>query len=380
MDKANYHLAWYLAERLGRSVTLVAHRVAEPLASHPRVRVQQVARPLGHLPGQLLLDWAGRRAAARLLAERPDAQVLINGANCRWPAACWVHMVHHASRPTDRGAPLLFRLKNRLTHWWFRRQEGRILPASALLLANSHKTRRDLITLVGLAPERIQVVYLGSDADHAHPVSPGERVAARQRFGLHADQLAIVFMGALGHDRNKGFDTLLAAGRILEDRNHQPWMLLAAGGGNVSAWQRRVAALHLEQRVHMLGLIEHTAELLAAADLLVSPTRYDAYGLAVHEALCRGCPAIVSRAAGVAERYPPQLHDLLLDDPDSPQELADRIVGWRSHAASYRPVLDSLAAELRVRTWDDVAADVVALLESSQSPASPEMHGACRPS
>ena len=47
--------------------------------------------------------------------------------------------------------------------------------------------------------------------------------------------------------------------------------------------------------------------LLRAADCLVAPTRYEAYGLGVHEALCCGLPGIVSADAGVAERYSPEL-------------------------------------------------------------------------
>ena len=37
---------------------------------------------------------------------------------------------------------------------------------------------------------------------------------------------------------------------------------------------------------------------------MVHPARYEAYGLGVHEAICRGLPAIVSAGAGIAELYP----------------------------------------------------------------------------
>ena len=61
--------------------------------------------------------------------------------------------------------------------------------------------------------------------------------------------------------------------------------------------------------------------IFAACDLLIHPARYEAYGLAVHEALCRERPAIVTASAGVAERYPSDLSQLLLHDPDSADEL-----------------------------------------------------------
>ena len=52
--------------------------------------------------------------------------------------------------------------------------------------------------------------------------------------------------------------------------------------------------------------------LLAAADLLVSPVRYEAYGLNVHEALCRGAAVMVTRTAGVVERFDHDLEPSLL--------------------------------------------------------------------
>ena len=59
-------------------------------------------------------------------------------------------------------------------------------------------------------------------------------------------------------------------------------------------------------------------------------------GLGVHEALCRGLPALVSRTAGVAERYPAGLNGLLIPDPDSAADLADRLRDWRAGLERYR--------------------------------------------
>src|SRR5439155_20106418 len=85
MDKSNYHLAWYLAEELQRPVTLVAHHVDEPLASHHRVRYVRVPRPLrSHRLGAPLLDWTGRAEANRLRAVAPQGRVLVTRSNGNW--------------------------------------------------------------------------------------------------------------------------------------------------------------------------------------------------------------------------------------------------------------------------------------------------------
>ncbi|MDK2408772.1 glycosyltransferase [Aphanizomenon sp. PH219] len=54
--------------------------------------------------------------------------------------------------------------------------------------------------------------------------------------------------------------------------------------------------------INFLGFRADVPNLLRAADCLVAPTRYEAYDLGVHEALCCGLPAIVSADAGVDER------------------------------------------------------------------------------
>src|SRR5207248_10001896 len=105
------------------------------------------------------------------------------------------------------------------------------------------------------------------------------------------------------------------------------------------------------QRVGVLGFVKDVAEVLAAADLLVSPTRYEPYGLAVHEALCRGLPALTARSAGVAELYPAELSPLLLDDPTDARELADKLLLCQSQWPALRARVHDFGAKLRQRTW-----------------------------
>jgi glycosyltransferase involved in cell wall biosynthesis len=104
--------------------------------------------------------------------------------------------------------------------------------------------------------------------------------------------------------------------------------------------------------------------LLAASDALIAPTRYEAYGLAVHEALCCGLPAFVTRTAGVAEQYPSSLEQLLIKDPDDDLDLAERLRSWRLGPERYRAQMTTLAARLRQHTWNEMAAEIIGLIEN----------------
>ena len=104
-------------------------------------------------------------------------------------------------------------------------------------------------------------------------------------------------------------------------------------------------------------------DVLAACDALVAPSRYEAYGLAVHEALACGLPALVSEGAGVAERYPADLADLLLRDGADAREIAASLRAWRANAERARERVAAFSSELRARSWDDMAREIERLLE-----------------
>ena len=102
---------------------------------------------------------------------------------------------------------------------------------------------------------------------------------------------------------------------------------------------------------------------MRGVDGLISPTRYDSYGLNVQEALCCGLPALVSASAGVAERYPESLRSLLIPDPDDASDLAARIRRWRRGVGRHWPELESFSGALRDYTWNDMAARMVERIE-----------------
>jgi glycosyltransferase involved in cell wall biosynthesis len=94
---------------------------------------------------------------------------------------------------------------------------------------------------------------------------------------------------------------------------------------------------------------------LAAADLLVSPVRYEPYGLNVQEAICRGVPAVVSRCAGVAERYPADLADMLLNDPDDAGDLVRILRRWLPQRDAWKARVAPLGGQLRANSWEQMA-------------------------
>lgn len=355
MDKANAELASYLLRR-GADVHLVAHDVDPLFLNHSRATVHLVGRPLGSFAlGEFGLDRRGREVAHTLRAAQPAAHVIVNGGNCQWPDVNWVHYVHHAWTDVDADAPLWFKAKHRVFSARWRRTEKAALRSARIVIANSELTRRHLMTHVGLAADRVQTIYLGADTTGGVATSEA-RAAARRWLGLGEDRPAVAFVGALGRDRRKGFDTLWSAWTTLCSAPEWDADLIVAGSGADAKWIAAAAdRIGIAHRVRTLGHSERISDVLAAVDLLVSPVRYEPYGLNVQEAICRGVPAVVSRSAGVAERYPPDLADMLLNDPESVDELVTILGRWRKQMNVWKARVAPLGRELRAYGWEDMA-------------------------
>ncbi len=358
MDRANFALAEYLA-RQGEKVNLVAYQVADELLAYPHVQFHPVPKLANsNLLSNPFLNWIGRLQAKRLRGE--DTRVLVNGGNCQWGDGNWVHYVH-AAYESDSQVNLLRYWKRKIDHWVCLNEEKQVLPNARVVIANSQRTKQDLIEKLAIPEEKIQVIYYGIDPQIFYPASPTERAILRQQLGWSLDKNIVVFIGALG-DRRKGFDTLFTAWQELcKSPNWNADLVVVGVGAELPLWKSRAADAGISN-IHFLGFRNDVPNLLRAADCLVAPTRYEAYGLGVHEALCCGLPAIVSADAGVAERYPPQLQDLLLPNPDDVDDLVARLQKWRSHQEDYKKLVFSLSQELRNYTWDDMAKAIQQLI------------------
>ena len=359
MDRANHALASYLL-RQGNPVDLVAFRADDDLLAYPNAAFHRVSKPWNsYALGLSLLKVQGRDVASKVNAL--GGRVVANGGNCRWDDINWVHYVHAAWKPTYSGS-LPRRIKSAYFHAKERRSERLCLRSCRVVIANSDRTRDDLIEHIGLDPDRVRTVYYGSDPETFYPATPLEKAEIRRELGWNDDRPTLAFVGALG-DARKGFDTLFDALKILaKDSRWDAKLAVVGTGATLDHWKQQAIACGMTHTITFLGFRKDVPKVLKACDALVSPTRYEAYGLNVHEALCSGIPAFVTAAAGVAERYPAALHDLLIPDPDDASDLAGRLLRWRE-AGETSPAIRAFSEQLRSETWDDMAAKFLSVVD-----------------
>jgi len=368
MDRANHALATHLAD-LGHPVHLVAYRVDDDLLKRDNVTFHRVRKIAGsYLLSAPLLDRAGRRWARRIRAM--GGRVIANGGNSNCSDINWVHYLHAAYGPVVQTS-FLRRVKNAVHTWHSRATEAAALKGSSLIIANSNRTKDDIVRHYAIDASRIAVVHLAADVERFTLADVPRRIEMRHTLGWPVDRKIVLFVGAMS-DQRKGFDTLFDAWSALcADPKWDANLVVIGAGSDLERWQARAAAMCLQDRITFLGFRRDLHDILGTADLLVAPTRYEAYGLGVHEALCCGVPVIVSADAGVAEIIPPALRDLmLLASPDDSKMLKAMLLRWQASGDGYRAAMAQLCQDLRQRSWQVCCTDIVRAIEGMTSPSS----------
>jgi glycosyltransferase involved in cell wall biosynthesis len=238
------------------------------------------------------------------------------------------------------------------------------------VLTTSEWSRTQLLERYGLDPDRVAVARPGADP-------------AEQRAGTRAGG-RLLCVGAVAP--HKGQDVLVDALAGLRDSD---WHCTITGPldrnpGFVDELQRRIAAAGLADRTAVTGPADHDGlrELYAAADLLVLPSRLEAYGMVVTEALAAGLPVVASRVGGVPEAVGTTSlgEPGLLVPPGDPPALREALAAWLGDP-DLRTRLHTAARERRgeLAGWDTTTRAVAAALSRARrEPASAMSRGGRR--
>jgi glycosyltransferase involved in cell wall biosynthesis len=147
----------------------------------------------------------------------------------------------------------------------------------------------------GFPPEKLQVIPNGIDVTRWQ----NQPAADLQALGVPSGRRVFVFVGRL--DKQKGLDRLFPQLPWIFDQLPQHDLLLIGEGPLSALLQSLAKRLGVAPRVHFAGWRSPIGPILAAADLLVLPSRWEGMPNVVLEAMACGKPLISTRVAGVLE-------------------------------------------------------------------------------
>jgi phosphatidylinositol alpha-1,6-mannosyltransferase len=168
------------------------------------------------------------------------------------------------------------------------------------VIANSEFTRDELIKL-GVAPDRITIIYPGVDVDCFRPGLPCDDL--KVSIGLRANQKLILSVGRLS--RRKGFDMVIRSLPELLRQGLDVRYALIGIGEDWGYLSNLAHELNVSERVHMLGHVPpgDLPRWYNACDVFAMPNREingdtEGFGMVFVEAAACGKPVIGGRAGG----------------------------------------------------------------------------------
>jgi glycosyltransferase involved in cell wall biosynthesis len=174
------------------------------------------------------------------------------------------------------------------------------------ILADSESTRRDLMELMAVEPERVTVLYPGVEA-RFQPVQDAEALSqVRARYDL--PERFVLSVGTLQPRKNfaglvEAFGCLLAAKKDVPGMKDLQLVVVGGRGWMFEDVVSQVQRLGLAERVHFPGFVddEDLPALYNLAAAFAFPSWYEGFGLPVLEAMACGVPVIAANNSSLPE-------------------------------------------------------------------------------
>jgi len=171
------------------------------------------------------------------------------------------------------------------------------------IITVSHYSKKDIVERVGVAPEKITVLYSGIN----HQIfQPAEKTAARAQLAekYKLDQPFIIYVSRLEHPA-KNHVRLIEAFEQFKAAADSPHKLVLPGAdwNGAEAIRTRAAASPVHDDIIFPGFLplEDMPLFYSACDLMAFPSLFEGFGFPIIEALACGAPVICSNTSSMRE-------------------------------------------------------------------------------
>lgn len=226
----------------------------------------------------------------------------------------------------DRSRPLRWALRSLLRH-------------ASLVTAPSQVVLDELAEEFALAAPTAVVPNAVDPSEFAGPRGPGGYVFTAGRLV-----------------RQKGIDLLLHAYAQAREQLAERRLVIAGEGPEREALTGLADTLGIDDRVSFEGAVARPrlAELMRGADAFAFPSRQEAFGIALLEAMAAGTPAVAARVGGIPE-FARDGQNALLVAPESADELAAALVRVTAEPELRARLVEGGRAEAARLSWSTLA-------------------------
>jgi glycosyltransferase involved in cell wall biosynthesis len=304
--KCSYNLALALA-KLNVDVKILASVISLPMEDLKRLRdagVKIVRMP--KIFANRLLSPIFYSIRARM--KREDRIVIGNGYTFG-DDITWVHFlrlgaIKYLSDSLDDKVKQNLRRESYI--------EKMIFRSSKKLWAVSNLVKKILLEEYDISEDKIFVLYNGVDIEKYRPLNDEDRQRIRKSLGISENTKVMIFVG--GDPYTKGFQRILYALKKLESLGKRDYILYAIGFDPDNHILNQASNLNIK----FLGRIseKEVIKYYQISDILLLPSYFDTFSLAMLEAMACGVIPIVTPTVGGSEMITDETNGFIIKDPE----------------------------------------------------------------
>lgn len=236
-----------------------------------------------------------------------------------------------------------------------------------MLIADSHKTAREIPEILGVEESRIRVVHLGVDPVFWVPVDRSHIDEACRKYELVPGRYFVV----LGNvSARKNLQVVLNALATITTQLDYPVVAIGPRGLGVDAIEDQIERLGLRHLVRLPGWLPES-EMLAlmhGAVALLHPSRDEGFGLTPLEGMAAAIPVAASNSGSIPEVT---ADAALLNDPDDADGWSNAILRMARDDELRAEMIARGQARARLFTWERTAKETIAVHQELLSGITP---------
>lgn len=200
------------------------------------------------------------------------------------------------------------------------------------IIAISETTKKDLINLFNVDPERIEVIYQNCDPSFRNKITDAEKQRIRIQYNLPENY--ILNVGTIETRKN----ALLAVQAICELNAGVHLIIIGKDTPYAKKVKDYVNKNSLNKHVHFLKNVSFNdlPGIYQMADLFLFPSEYEGFGIPVIEALSSGVPVIAAKGSCLEEAGGP---GSIYVDPKDSSALSKQILSVLNDAEKRRNMI-----------------------------------------
>ncbi|KXS45921.1 MAG: glycosyltransferase [Candidatus Frackibacter sp. T328-2] len=191
----------------------------------------------------------------------------------------------------------------------------------------SNRVKEKIIDPDVILESKVEVVYNGVDINRFNPELIDSK-SVKEEFEIKDDELIVGTVGRLGGNKNQEL-LIKAAAEVDNKKLKVKYLIVGDDVTNDKHYERKlkelITNLDLKDRVVLTGFRSDIPQLMKAFDVMVFPTKKEAFGIVAIEAMAMSKPVIASAVGGLKEIVTDETTGLLFSVDDK-EELVKAMV------------------------------------------------------